>query len=219
MQLTQVFKYSKWTHAEDLIRWGRIRVGTLYDYQDIERHGLGVGEAEEGKKSRYDNPPVTRASDLSTFAAPFVQSAFQNLSPDAIFAQCVFERIEESPNCWLYCLSERLSFRTMDSMRAAYDSCVRIANVLGFFQAICQTLNRMGPLHGGQIIRVKYRNRSQHYLEDDGLPPWALKNPCYSAQEEIRFAYFPANELALKHIDLTIPWLKAFCEPAKDIPG
>jgi hypothetical protein len=35
----------------------------------------------------------------------------------------------------------------------------------------------------------------------------------------VRFVYPPAQEITTPHIDLTLPVLKAFCEPATNIPG
>jgi hypothetical protein len=218
---SQLFKYAKWAHSENLIRWGTIRVGTLIDYQNTERHGSGIGEKDEGVKRRYDNPLVTRAGGLSSFAREgFIPSGlWPNPEDGPLFVQCIFEKEDRSPNCWLYCTSERLGFRVMDSMEGGYDSCVRINHVVGFFQIIGKALHDQGLITCGQIVRVKYRDRTQHYQADDGLPPYALKDSRYAKQEEIRFVYFPAREITVTHIDLTLPWLKALCEPATDIPG
>ena len=52
----ELFKYSKWAHAEALIRWGQIRVGTLDDYRNIEKHSSLIGDKEEGETFLFDNP-------------------------------------------------------------------------------------------------------------------------------------------------------------------
>jgi hypothetical protein len=135
------------------------------------------------------------------------------------FANCYFNEPKRSANVWLYCMSERLSFRVMDSFEANYDACVRIPGVWPFFVSIHQELSRQRPIAAGFIVPITYRPRSLHFRADDGLDPIAVKPPPFAPQVEVRFVFFPAQEITEPHRDLTIPGLKAFCEPARDIPG
>jgi hypothetical protein len=112
-----------------------------------------------------------------------------------------------------------LSYRVMDSFKANYDACVTITHEAEFYDAIGTELARQGLTTQGSICRVTYRERLQDYRADDGLPPWAIKAPCYAIQQEVRFVYQAAQEIAVSHLDLTLPVLKASCEPATNIPG
>jgi hypothetical protein len=212
-----LFKYTKRVYAEALVREGKIRIGTLHDYRRIERHAPMIADEDEGKKARYDNPVMASAGGLSPFARSVADRMFSNLPTDpqvrVLFAQCVFEEVETSSNRWLYCTSARLGASVMRSMDPAYDSCIRIDYVDAFFQAIAQELGRQNLIATpGRIVRCKYRERTQHYLADDGLDPVTLKAPKFWNQQEVRFVYFPSKEITVDHHDLTIPRLRDFCE-------
>jgi hypothetical protein len=216
----ELFKYSKWAHAEALIRWGQIRVGTLDDYRNIEKHSSLIGDKEEGETFLFDNPLFVTGETISTWAARFVPPEFTGPGKSTIgWVGCYFNQPRRCPNVWLYCISERLSFRVMDSFEANYDACVRIPGVWPFFVSIHQELSRQRPIAAGFIVPITYRPRSLHYSADDRLDPISVKPPRFAPQVEVRFVFFPAQEITEPHLDLTIPALKAFCEPARDIPG
>jgi hypothetical protein len=108
----------------------------------------------------------------------------------------------------------------MDSFQANYDACVTITHEAEFYDALGTELARQGVITArGTICRVTYRKRLQDYRQDDGLPPWAIKAPCYERQQEVRFVYEAAQPITVRHLDLTLPVLKALCEPATNIPG
>jgi hypothetical protein len=215
----ELFKYSKWAHAEALIRWGKIRVGTLDDYRNIEKHSSLIGDKDEGQTSLFDDPLFATGETLSAFSARWVPGFTGPGMSGVTFVGCYFNEPKRSPNCWLYCMSERLSLRVMDSFEANYDACVRIPGVSPFFMSIWQELARHRPIAGGGIIPVTYRRRSLHYGDDDGLHPIEVKAPGFAPQVEVRFVYFPAQEITEPYLDLTIPGLKAFCEPLWTSPG
>lgn len=144
----QLFKYAKWAHSEELIRWGKIRVGTLFDYKNIERHvSGGTGDKEEGMKRLFETTGAETGETLSGFAAGIVSRVIGPgfVGPGAGtvgFFNSMFVERHRSPNFWLYCTSDHLSFRVMDSFRANYDTCVRITHVWEFFVGIAHELTR-----------------------------------------------------------------------------
>jgi hypothetical protein len=214
----ELFKYSRQAHAETLVHAGQIRVGTLFDYQDTEKHAAGIGDEDEGQTELFDAPDFATGETLSAFAARYVPG-FTGPGMDTIaFIGCRFNERRRSPNVWLYCLSERLSVRVMESFEANYDAAVRLRAVWPSFAAIGQALARQRPLAVGYIVRVTYRPRSRDFRADDRLDPIAVKAPGYALQQEFRFVYFPAAQITESHLDLMVPALTAWCEPARDIP-
>jgi hypothetical protein len=75
-----LYKYSKWAHTEDLIRWGKIRVGTLRDYRNIERHAAGIGDAAEGHKELNEIIGEATGETLSDFSASVMAAAFPGIA-------------------------------------------------------------------------------------------------------------------------------------------
>jgi hypothetical protein len=211
-----LFKYTKRIHALSLVNQGKVRIGTLHDFQKIEQYAPMIGDKAEGEKRRYDNPVFASAGGLSRFARPIADSVFANLPTDPaerfLFLQCSFEKIDRSPNRRLYSTSTRLGASTMHAMDPAYDTCVRIDYVFAFFHAIEQELIRLNLATHGLIRPVRYRERTQHYLKDNGLDPVLLKPLSHVDQHEVRFIFFPAKEITEGHRILTIPKLRDFCE-------
>jgi len=78
--------------------------------------------------------------------------------------------------------------------------------------SLLTVLIRLNLATHGLIRPVRYRERTQHYLKDDGLDPVLLKPLSHVDQHEVRFIFFPAKEITEGHRILTIPKLRDFCE-------
>ena len=48
-----LYKYMKKEHAKLLTKQGSLRVGTLYEFRNKEKHGQEIGDNKEGIKSAY----------------------------------------------------------------------------------------------------------------------------------------------------------------------
>lgn len=203
-----LFKYTKREYAEALIQRGALRLGTLDCYRKVEYHAPMIGDAKEGDKGRYDNPALTTTAGLSPIAARIAHGAIGGLPSGAVFDRCLFEEVEQFPNCWLYCTSARLSAKLMHSMDPEYDACVRI-DYAGLFSRIVATellrQNLIASYSQSGIGPCVYRERSRPYQDDDGLPPVFLKDPSYAGQEEVRFVFLPREPITVDHLDLTRP--------------
>jgi hypothetical protein len=222
-----LYKYTHRKHAEALAHRGEIRLGTLYDYQDVELHGPMIGDEDEGKKVLFDNPGIATGATLaaqSPFAARVAARSIGPIAqaPGVGFVGCLFTETHRTSDCWLYCMSAVLSGRVMRGMKKGYDACVRIDYYHAFCSVIGAELVRQNLIadHNWStgIIWCEYRERWQHYQKDDGLAPIMLKAPKYAEQEEVRFAYFPTRPIAEKHRVLTLPDLADCCTLLDEIP-
>jgi hypothetical protein len=61
-----LYKYLKKAHLEDFLQFGTIRMGTLYEYRDIESHGKVIGDSEEGVQTTELSLPGDEEIDLAS---------------------------------------------------------------------------------------------------------------------------------------------------------
>ncbi|SFE79556.1 hypothetical protein [Spirosoma endophyticum] len=131
-----LYKYTKSHHADRMMAEGWIRVGTLYEYRDIERHGPEIGDDMEGKRQlRFQGDGVIkhfRAGGLTITNARVINSGGRTLN---IFAQ-------NSPDSFMFCCTHELDEVSMRKM--GYDACVCISNPTLFFAEVTASMTRMG---------------------------------------------------------------------------
>lgn len=216
-------------HADALVQRGEIRLGTLHDYRNMERHGPMIGDDDEGKKFLFDNVGMATGDTLSRTSPFAARLAAQGMGPLAqapgvAFVACTFRERHHSPNCWLFCMSAILSARVMRSFKKGYDACVRIDYYHAFHGVVGEELARQGLVASnphwtpGEIFWCEYKERTQHYLRDDRLPAVMLKAPVYAEQQEVRFAYWPLKPITEDHRMLTLRDLADCCTLLEDIP-
>ena len=213
-----LFKYTKRKYAEALVRDGQIRLGTLLDYQKVERHAPMIGDKDEGVKELTEDVDYATEETLSDFARQLI--GMEGAS-GITFRNMGFSRHITSPNCWLFCTSARLSAKVMRDMDPDYDACVRIDHVALFGRIITTELLRQGLIAGyssGRLVECVYRNRSMPYQEDDGLSPVTLKDPSYAEQQEVRFVFHPDTGITVAALDLTRSALARCCRLVEHIP-
>ena len=176
-------------HADLLIGKGRLQIGTLYEYRDIEKHGNIIGDATEGQKSLYlevDNDKWTSDSQDS-FSKKFIK-----ISPgSSVQLQNVnFEKKQNSPNYYLYCTTEEFNKKSLHNFN--YDSCVVIENPEKFFYAITRALRDKGTFEG--VFPCQYGSRRVPHDQDPGIHPALIKNSSYKDQKEVRALWKPTHE-------------------------
>jgi len=70
LSLKFVYKYMRKQHALALLQSETVRIGTLYEYRDIEKYGHVIGDDMEGTKVVYsdvNNLEVASQSDIPSF--------------------------------------------------------------------------------------------------------------------------------------------------------
>lgn len=76
-QFKILYKYLKKEHAHSLLSKGIIRLGTLYEYRNIEKHGSVIGDDTEGKKSA--SMPIDDAFWSKQYHPDFADNFFHSL--------------------------------------------------------------------------------------------------------------------------------------------
>lgn len=202
-----IYKYMKSEFANSFFRDGTLRIGTLYEYRDTEKHGHVIGDNDEGLKSRHTEVKGKHTNKT----APAIVSQFVKLGDGAAVEDCVFIHQDDSGDCYLFCATEEYSADVMAEFKA--DTCLRIENVDGFYSAVGLAIaNATGKelrFYGGQ--QCTYAQRHVTHAEDHGVPGALIKDPTYSNQKEIRAIWEPTDGSEIKPLIIKCPEARQFC--------
>ena len=151
-------------------------------------------------------------------AATLTRQVFGNPSPNKIIGQNKIIAPRETRNLWLYCTSRSLqSLARVQEWEPTYNACAVIHRPEDFMLLIANGLEkRQRPLRSIGIYPVMYRVREYPYAEHDGTDPALIKDPFFSSQNEVRYAFDPIQIPRELGILLHIPDLVACCRILQD---
>jgi hypothetical protein len=176
-------------HAQRLVAEGIVRIGTLYEYRDIESHGVIIGDDAEGSKSAVMHAPyleIKKQEDVPEFVRNRIIVG-ENSTVRMINSKFIVS--EESPNYYVFSLAAEYSPALMKEF--GYDACVRI-DQQGFFS----TLNRCFRHHGNfaGLFPCVYMPREVHHTEQHSIHPALIKGLSYANQKEERGIWEPTGK-------------------------
>lgn len=214
-----LYKYLKSEHVPDMLRYGVIRLGTVYEYRDVEKHGNAVGDAEEGKSrsSLRVGPGGVRleADRPSPELAFFDGFYFPKGSAITLVggSESVIVNVQDSPDLYIYCVTDVFDEAAMRKFR--YDACVRIDRPRQFFEAIGRKLVKKKLAQpGGKVGNCIYGERERDHRSDKPGPAWLIKPPDLAYQREIRASWTPTAERVEPFI-LRCKGIVPHCSPFK----
>jgi hypothetical protein len=184
--MIMLYKYLNKHYAELLLKRGKIRLGTLYEYRDVEKHGAVIGDQGEGKKSIY----LSIQDEIWTSKSqPEFGKSFFNLGEDVSLQLqgITLEKPQESPNYYLFCTTEEFNHKIM--LEFGYDCCIIIERPKQFFSAITHSIRHKAKFVG--VYRCQYISRRVPHNRDHGMHPAIIKDPCYRNQKEVRAMWRP----------------------------
>src|SRR3989344_9466102 len=105
-----LFKYTTKENAKKIVNDGSFMIGTLYDYRNIEKYSQGIADKEEGIKhtEMQGEPLINNHPQLSNRTQRILRQRF-----NFIEQQNVNTLTEDSPNMYIFSVSEVLSFQVM----------------------------------------------------------------------------------------------------------
>lgn len=191
-------------HADLLVHKGRLRIGTLLDFKNIEKHRAEVGDAEEGRRTTtvaQDPSGTTTFDSLSLFGNTFQNLVIEDCEGDAIYIE------ETSPQFYIFCASATKDKEAMEAM--GYDTCVEIQNPLFFFQLLTQRSElqlkidltlpsyfMMGPCDYSHNPMISAAAANNSVIEESSVPAFFQKLPEFAYQTEFRAVWKPKGENA-----------------------
>lgn len=164
-----LYKYTRRCFADDLVRRGSLRLGTLFGYRDGDIHTAGQHDPHEG---------------TITFSGA--------LPNGEKIAMPIFTRPK-----WMYCLTEIFNPKLLTSFHETYDTIVRI-EAKPFFQLIAEALAsevNLSELRKVQYIEHRHLYLNPWPVDQFGrliLPCAAvIKSSLYKGQAEWRMTFEP----------------------------
>nr|PMI92314.1 hypothetical protein BCU34_21380 [Vibrio sp. 10N.286.45.E10] len=196
-------------HAKLLLEQGSLRIGTLYEFRDEEKHGREIGDNKEGTKSSYmevDNETWS-ASNQPEFA-----KSFFNLGDNGSIkiSGVTLEKPQNSSNLYIYCTTYEFDESAMRDF--GYDTCVAIDQPEKFFKCISKSLKHKAEYKGSH--KCKYQSRRLPHHQDSGIHPSLVKEDDYAYQKEVRSIWMPVKE-DIEPIIIKSRNLKKYCRIIK----
>ncbi len=186
------YKYMKRQHARQLVRSGICRIGTLFEYRDMEKYGPEIGDTTEGRRSIYFHGEMS-ADDPSTIPE-FTKNVINLAGKGSAMINCEIVQEYKSEDMFVFSGSKEPDPRTMRAM--GYETIVKIIDIESFVRAVTPYLHERCPVDLKHVLLglCFYQQRTQHYLRDPGIHPALIKDPEYAYQKELRVIWSPANQ-------------------------
>lgn len=210
-----LYKFIKKKHAHEFFKNGNIRIGTLYDFRDVEKHGAEIGDLDEGTKTLttggYHMLDTADPSTIPSWYAPHFQKSFIPDGPDArLVMHAGGSGISVKltvPNRYVFCTTEGID--AVVWKQPGYDACIKINSPSGFFKALTNKLKHKA--HWITLDRCVYRSRTVIGEHDDQLEPALIKEQRHAEQREVR-AIWEAVDHEINPFILKVKKARHFCE-------
>ncbi|HHX7431034.1 hypothetical protein [Legionella pneumophila] len=211
-----LYKYLKNEHADFLLE-GKIRIGTLFYFREIEQHGDEIGDSNEGKKEVFEDIKDLTIEDpssqntLSKFAQKYIK--LENTAQNTTFINCELVEQQHSNNCFIYCMSKRFDRILGSQLYGNAHACIKIRSPYKFINCISKAINNCAVFVN--LSSVIYGDRRQAYGEHNNYHASIIKPPLHKHHKEVRAIWTPKSQRENLHcLDIQIPvrYIKRYCE-------
>jgi hypothetical protein len=207
-----MFKYSNNYFSRGLAKLGLFRIGTLYDFRDIE-HKSGISDPDEGTKVvrvHIGNETYESGSDV-----PKTLSELGLIKCDDTCSNITLTNIHTThnllaPDFYIWCASTEKSAAVMSQFEGA-DTCVEVFDVPRFVAILNQLMTTMDAEFVG-IFEVQYRERVEDWNRSNlGMHPAIIKDVRFSGQKELRAIWKPNHGNPIEPIKGRCDGLSSCC--------
>ncbi len=185
-----LYKYLTEEHAISMVENGIVRIGTLYEFRDIERHGGVRGDEEEGVKSTHLGGPyeLSDNSSIPEFLKGMIKIKGGAKIKEGKLTNIT--RVDQSPNFYIYCTS-KIYNKTLKYRFGG--ACVEITDYHHFFRELLKTLNQIIPIKEVGLYDCIYTEKSVDHTNWSQTHPALMKPPRYSEECEVRALWQPID--------------------------
>jgi len=212
-----LFKYMKAEHANKLFNCGTLRIGTLYEFRNLETYGTARGDEGEGTKEIYEHIDDRTIEDSSQnnpqsdFEKQFIK--INGTVKNFKIVNLTFSESQDSADCYIYCMSKKFDDKLYEKFKT--NVCVKINSPYKFINAISITLRGYNA-NFVQLSECKYGERKQQYGVHDDYHSSIIKPIFHKLDEEVRSIWGPNkrrnNYLKPLVIKLQTRHVKRYCE-------
>jgi len=185
------YKYMKQEYVDAFLQEGLLRIGTLYEYRDIEKHGQHIGDDQEGLK--FIEHDYGKVDWRGPHDVPEELKDTLTMEPGGqIDIRFVSRNTVGSPDYYLFCVAWEFSATVMREF--GYDSCVRIDNPACFLHEINGV---MWDQHAAKALFwrwCEYTLRKESHDNQTDIPPAIVKSPQFAHQKEVRAIWEPSEK-------------------------
>lgn len=186
-----VYKFTKHQFMDDFFATGSLKIGTLIDFQNTEKHGMSIGDGSEGRHRVLQYVKRTRDvepdSYLSTFFPP---------GRGVSITGCTFIQRRESPDAFLFCTAATCNNDLFAewNKRDQYDACYEIFDMSSFLQVIttkiASSVSEFAAFYPTYINGdISFQSELRH------VHPATLKQQTHEWQREFRAIWMPKGPL------------------------
>lgn len=175
---------------------GEIRIGTLYDFRDVERLGPEIGDKDEGTKTLTADGFQKLDTGTPETIANWLKDSLNNsirTNSDGRLVICAGSGIRSKlsvPDRYVYCSSYEFDAALISN--GEYDACLEIFNPEAFITAISNKLKNRGHFLASR--QCTYKTRLIPGDMDTGFDPSFLKEERHSYQKEMRSVWIPYRD-------------------------
>ena len=211
-----LFKYMPKRYLEAYMAKGSLKIGTLYEYRQVEKYGHVIGDKNEGlHKTELFLPNGGEIQSTSnTPEGIFIRQHLLNPEQQDMNFRMILEKgariIAEShsQDLFVYCITSEFNPEVMKEFGC--DSCLEITRPEEFFHAISRKIRHTAKFEG--CFSITYASKLTHYSKPHEIHPATMKDTEYEYQKECRAIWIP-HKASCNPIFVDVPRAIRFCRP------
>lgn len=194
-----LYKYVKREHLDVFFTNGSMKIGSLYEYRNVEQYGNVIGDDGEGfyhtelsKSGRHEIDLSQNTPEANFFRQHVLRPDQQNINVKIIMGDgAKLISRTDSPDYYIYCVTSEFNHNVMKEFGC--DSCIEIQRPDVFFRAISKRIRHKAEFE--TVTNIVYGNKNTHYTAPHGVHPAIKKSTEYRNQKEVRAIWKPKKEI------------------------
>ena len=183
----KAYKYIPSQFARPFLDKGVIRIGTIYEYRNIEKYGSTIGDDNEGivdEKETYENLTIRGPEETPELLKGRIHVEEGGLFQ--MYGGSIVVR-EQSPDYYIFCITKEYNYSVMQEFKC--DTCIEIFNIERFIQCLNKSMRHKGKFIGA--FECAYKNKTVSPGDRPQEHPAIIKALEYAPQKEIRLIWEP----------------------------
>ena len=194
-----LYKYVKKEHLDAFFTNGSIKIGSLYEYRQVEKYGTVIGDDSEGtyitelsKNGEYEIDMSRSSAEADFFRQHVLRPDQKNTNGKIRMADgAKLISRTNSPDFYIYCVSNEYDSKVMKEFGC--DSCIEILRPDIFFKAVTKKIRHKASYEN--VVNIVYGNKTAHYTTPHQVHPAIKKGFEYGYQKEVRAIWTPKKEI------------------------